>query len=200
VGALFGPVVLRLTLARGLVLPAVVLALLLLAHPARATTFTAFDSSTAQVTNGSSPTETGRSLRGGGASTCGAPNVPGTQEGTTAHHYNFYTHTSDLNNSVCVQVPLSTACTGSTFIFAQSYDPSFDPAHINTNYIGDMGSSPVTTGSYSFTVGAGHTFIDVVNEVIANAGCPSYDIAWGRISRGTLGLPPCRSTQRAATR
>jgi hypothetical protein len=164
VGALAGPAVQRLTLTRGLVLSAVVLALLLLAQPAHATTFTAFASSAAQVVNGSSPTETGRPARNGVASTCGAPNVPSTLEGAIAHHYKSYAHTSDLNNPVCVQVTLATACTGANMIFAQSYDPSFDPANINNNYIGDIGTSPTAPGSYSFTVGAGHTFIDVVKR------------------------------------
>jgi hypothetical protein len=174
----YGTVVRSLTPTRGLVLSAVVLALLLLAQPAHAVTFSAFDSSTSQVIGSSSPIEVGRPLRGGTASTCGAPNVPSTFE-STAHHYNSHTHTSDLNNSVCVQVALSTACEGTNYIFAQTYDTSFDPANINTNYIGDLGASPPTGTSYSFTVGAGHTFIDVVNEVTANAGCPSYDISWG---------------------
>jgi hypothetical protein len=170
-------VVRRLTLARGVVLSAVVVVLLFLAQPAHAVTFTTFDSSTAQVIGGSSPTQTNRPFRGGVPSACGAPNTPSTLGGT--FHYNSHTHTSDLNNSVCVQVTLSTACTGSNFIDGQSYDPSFDPANISTNYIGDAGLSPNPTGSYSFTVRAGHTFIDVVSEVTANAGCPSYDISWG---------------------
>src|SRR5947209_16255483 len=112
------PAIRRSPLAVVLVLAATVLVLLSVAKAAHATSFTTFDSASAQVINGSSPTETNRPFRGGIASSCGHPNVPNTTAGT--YHYRSHTHTSDLNNSVCVQVTLSTACSGTNQIFAQS--------------------------------------------------------------------------------
>ena len=51
---------------------------------------------------------------------------------------------------------------------------SFDPANICTNWIGDSGFSPNPTQSFSFNVANGQTFVLVVSEVTADAGCPAY--------------------------
>ena len=50
-------------------------------------------------------------------------------------------------------------------IFSAAYLDSFDPANLCDNYLGDIGASPLPTGSYSFNVPAGRTFIVVVHEV-----------------------------------
>ena len=54
-----------------------------------------------------------------------------------------------------------------------------DPLNICTNNIGDAGGSPLTPQvpeTFDFTVPAGATFIIVVSEVTANAGCSGYTL------------------------
>jgi len=65
------------------------------------------------------------------------------------------------------------------YIYSEVYLNSFDPANICTNNIGDSGFSPIPgapTRSFAFTVPAGATFIVVVSEVDANAGCSDYTL------------------------
>jgi len=147
---------------------------------AQAASFTPFDSAKEQSITLLSPIETNRPDRNGVVTNCGSVKTPTTLPGT--YHYNAYTHTSDLNNPVCVQVTVTAACASSSEIFAQSYNSAFEPASINNNYLGDMGRSPLPptepSESYSYLVEAGHTFIDVVNEVTEGLGCTSYEISW----------------------
>src|SRR5436190_7334463 len=132
----------------------------------------------------SDPTQTGRLFRGGVASACGAPNACSTLAGT--FHYDAYTSVNTSGSPACVTATLTTACAGTNFIFAGSYLNSFDPANICTNNIGDPGGSPngapVTWG---FTVPAGATFVNVIAEVTADAGCAAYTLDLAGIPCGT---------------
>src|SRR5204863_5407630 len=132
----------------------------------------------------SDPTQTGRLFRGGVASACGAPNACSTLAGT--FHYDAYTSVNTSGSPACVTATLTTACAGTNFIFAGSYLNSFDPANICTNNVGDPGGSPngapVTWG---FTVPAGATFVNVIAEVTADAGCAAYTLDLAGIPCGT---------------
>jgi hypothetical protein len=134
------------------------------------------------------PTQTNRLFRGGVASACGAPNACSTLAGT--FHYDAYTYANVSGASQCVTTTLTTACTGTNFIFAGSYLNSFDPNNICTNNIGDPGLSPNGAPvSWSYTVPAGATFVIVVAEVTANAGCSAYTL---NTSQNVCGVGTCQ--------
>ncbi len=124
------------------------------------------------------PTQTNRLFRSGIPSECGAPNACSTVAGT--YHYTAHTFVNTTGAQACITATLTTACPlASNPIFAGAYLSSFDPANICTNNIGDAGGSPLTPGvpvTFDFTVPAGATFIIVVSEVTANAGCSGYTL------------------------
>ncbi len=112
--------------------------------------------------------------RDGIASACGgAKPCPGAFSSGT-RQYDAYTFTNCATNATaCVTVTLSTACTGATNnLFSTAYLGSFDPNSLCTNYRADMGSSPGTIGtlSYSFNVPAGAAFTVVVHETNSGGG------------------------------
>ena len=124
------------------------------------------------------PTQTNRLNRGGIASECGAPNACSTIAGT--YHYRSHTFVNTTGAQACITTTLTTSCPLATNpIFVGAYLNSFDPLNICTNNIGDAGASPLTPGvpvTFDFTVPAGATFILVVSEVTANAGCSDYTV------------------------
>ena len=132
----------------------------------------------------SDPTQTNRLFRSGIASACGTPNACSTLAGT--FHYDAYTSVNTTGSPACVTATLTTACTGTNFIFGGSYLNSFDPANICTNNIGDPGLSPNGAPvTWAFTVPAGATFVNVISEVTANAGCAAYTLQLSGIPCGT---------------
>jgi len=92
------------------------------------------------------------------------------------HHYDTYTFTNTAGSTQCVTVDINTDCQGNNFIFTAAYLGTFDPNDICTNWIADEGQSPGpgNTTPFSFNIEDGQTFVLVVSEVTANAGCPSY--------------------------
>ena len=124
------------------------------------------------------PTQTDRLNRGGIATECGAPNACSTIAGT--YHYRAHTFVNTTGAPACITATLTTSCPlASNPIFAGAYLGSFNPASICTNNIGDAGASPLTPGvpvTFDFTVPTGATFIVVVSEVTANAGCGGYTL------------------------
>jgi hypothetical protein len=90
------------------------------------------------------------------------------------HHYDEYTFTNNTGATQCVTVDINTACTGTNFIFTTAYLGSFDPTNLCTNYLADEGASPNPTQPFSFNIDDGQTFVLVVAEVTADAGCPAY--------------------------
>jgi hypothetical protein len=92
------------------------------------------------------------------------------------HHYDAYTFTNTTGSTQCVTVGIDTDCQGSNFIFTAAYLGTFDPNNICTNWIADEGQSPIPGNAtpFSFNIEDSQTFILVVSEVTANAGCPSY--------------------------
>ncbi len=127
------------------------------------------------ITSGD-PTQTNRLFRGGVASTCGVPNSASIGNNGT-YHYDQYTLQNNTASTQCVTATLATQCIAANFIFGASYVPSFNPASITANNVGDPGNSPNGAPvTWAFNVPAGSTFVIVVSEVTANAGCPAYTL------------------------
>jgi len=124
------------------------------------------------------PDQTTRVFRGGQhlASTCLANLAPTGAPLAGTFNYDAYNFTNTSGQAGCVTVELTPAC-GTVFIFAVAYS-TYNPAAPNTGIIGNMGVSPVsgTTGSFSFPVAAGAPYTVVISETAANSGCPSYTL------------------------
>ena len=120
------------------------------------------------------PQQTGRLFRDGVPSACGVSKACSTIAGT--FRYDSHTFTNGAS-PVCVKVDISTDCQGANFIFAAAYAGSFNQASICTNFLADTGASPFPNASMSFNVAPNQTFVVVVSEVTANAGCPAYTVA-----------------------
>jgi hypothetical protein len=162
-------------LRRRTVLLAVALALLAVAVPiALASSY----STTGSITAGD-PTQMGRLLRDAIVSACGTakPN-PGAFGDATPRHYDKYTFQNGDPATQCETITINamTCTSGSNELFSGAYTPSFNPANITANYLGDIGASAPVSTSYGVDVGSRATFDTVVNEVTANGGCPAYGI------------------------
>jgi hypothetical protein len=95
------------------------------------------------------------------------------------HHYDAYTFTNTTGSTQCVTVGFDTNCQGNNFIFTAAYLGTFDPNNICTNWMADEGQSPIPGNAtpFSFNIEDGQSFVLVVSEVTAGAGCPSYTMA-----------------------
>jgi len=119
-----------------------------------------------------------------------------------AIHYDAYTFTNTTGSPQCVTVGIDTDCQGSNFIFTAAYLGTFDPNNICTNWIADEGQSPIPGNPtpFSFNVEDGQTFVLVVSEVTANAGCLSYTMTVsGLCSSGTPTPTPSATPTPTAT-
>ena len=130
------------------------------------------------------PNQTGRLLRSDPASTCGAPATVSTND-TTVRDYDDFLDTNHTLNAQCVRVTIDAMTCGG--LQSAAYAPSFDPASITTNYLGDIGAtnSPKT---YSFIVGAGQPFVVTVNHPTAGSTCPGYRVTMS--SRNPWAITP----------
>jgi hypothetical protein len=130
--------------------------------------------------DGSDPTQTDRMFRDGIPSTCAVPKVcPGPFGDGLQHHYDSYTYTNNTGSTQCVTVDPTTECVGTNYTFVVAYLGSFNPADICENYLADSGSSPDPTQppvTFSFNVDPGQSFVVVVSEVTADAGCNAYTL------------------------
>jgi hypothetical protein len=170
--------------------------------PTPTATATATPSCTPIEINGtidlSDPTQTDRLFRDGIPSTCDAPKTcPGPFGDGLLHHYDAYTFTNTTGATQCVTVDINTACEGTNFIFATAYLDSFDPNNLCTNYLADEGSSPFPTAPFSFNVDPGQTFVLVVAEVTADAGCPAYTLTVEGLCGGGTPTPTPTATATA---
>jgi hypothetical protein len=119
--------------------------------------------------------QTGRLSRIGSDSACGtAKAYPGTVD-ATSRAYDAYAFTNS-GAATCLTFTVNTACTGTNFIYPVAYSTSFNPADISANYLGDAGTSPNPTSSFSVNVAAGATIYLVVSEVTPGAGCSGYNV------------------------
>ena len=124
---------------------------------------------------GTSGTQTGRLTRSGAASACGAAKAyPGTFD-NAPRSYDAYTF-RNAGAATCVTFTV-TGCTGDQLILPVAYLGSFNPANIATNYLGDVGSSPAATTSFSVNVPANATVVLVIAEVNPGGGCAGYSVS-----------------------
>ncbi|MDQ6655624.1 MAG: dockerin type I domain-containing protein, partial [Verrucomicrobiota bacterium] len=123
-----------------------------------------------QLTTSDSP-QTDRIGRTGQPSTCaGRPSPGGGFTGT--HYYKAFNFTNSAGAARCYTVTINAGLNGPGDIESVAYDQVYDPANIDTNYLGDTGISGLGTtvgqATYSFTVPAGHNFVVVVNTTGSN--------------------------------
>src|SRR5205814_236819 len=72
--------------------------------------------------------------------------------------------------------------------------------NICLNHVGDPGSSPAPTASYSFDVAAGASLYINVHEVNANQGCAAYTVTISRLPPNPCASPTATGTRtRTAT-
>ncbi len=131
-------------------------------------------------------TQDGRMGRDGNPSGCAVPKgCPGVFAGSpgTTRLFDQYTFSNNGGAPACMTVALTPNCSepaATNQIFSVAYLDNYIPTPGTqecTNYLGDIGGSPVngTTGSYSFNVPNGHNFVVVVNAVNTPAStCSSY--------------------------
>jgi len=127
-----------------------------------------------------------RLFRDGVEDTC-VLSAPGGAPFAGSYAYDRYPFFNNYNAAVCVQVDLSTPCTGTNFIYAGAYVGGYNPATPGVNNVASLGSSPNPVASMSFTVPAHSPFEVVVSEVTPGAGCPNYVL---RVSGSCPLTPP----------
>jgi hypothetical protein len=150
----------------------------------------------------SDPTQVDRMNRSGVSSCCGGGPVCVIFGDGQLHHYDAYAFTNATGSPQCVTVAINTDCQGSNFIFTAAYLGTFDPNNICANWIADEGSSPVPGDQtpFSFNIEGGQTFVLVVSEVTANAGCPSYTMTLSGVCGGVTPTPTPSPTATATPR
>ena len=111
--------------------------------------------------------QTDRIGRDGNPSTCDGKASPGGGF-TGTHFYKTWTFTNSGGAPACITVTINAGLNGPGDIESVAYDQTYNPASIDTNYLGDSGISglgtTVGTASYSFSVPAGHNFVVVVAQ------------------------------------
>jgi len=144
----------------------------------------------------SDPAQVDRMNRSGVSSCCGGGPVCVIFGDGQLHHYDTYTFTNTTGSAQCVTVGVNTDCQGNNFIFTAAYLGAFDPNNICANWIADEGSSPVPGDPtpFSFNIENGHTFVLVVSEITANAGCPSYTLTMSGLCGGGTPTPTATAT------
>jgi hypothetical protein len=117
--------------------------------------------------------QTGRMTRDGVPSVCGAPKpaCPGVWDATGSRTYDAYQFDNDTGAPVCVTVTIDTACADTNFLFMVAYLGAYDPVALCTNYLADIGGSPILTATMGFDLPVGATVTVVVHEVTPAAGC-----------------------------
>jgi len=124
----------------------------------------------------SAGTQTGRLFRTGVASACGAARpFPGTTSAGIPLAFEAYAFQScAISVPSCVTVSMASTPVGAgPSLFVSTYQPTFDPANISTNYKADPGVSQTGGGfvSYSFDLAGGaQSFAVDVNEVNQGLG------------------------------
>ena len=150
----------------------------------------------------SDPTQNDRLNRGVISGCCGTTYSCQIFGDGQPHHYDAYTFTNATGSTQCVTVGIDTDCQGSNFIFTAAYLGTFDPNNICANWMADEGQSPIPGNQtpFSFNIEDGQTFVLVVSEVTANAGCPSYTMTVSGLCGGVTPTPtPTPSTTPTAT-
>jgi hypothetical protein len=139
------------------------------------------------------PQQMGRVFRDGVPSVCGPTKACDLLNPTTLFRYDAHAFTNGPVPA-CVKVDVSTACSGPNFIFAAAYGGSFVPASVCTNFLADTGASPFPNASMTFNVAANQTFVVVISEVTADAGCPAYSVTVSNLGCLISGPGVCPSS------
>ena len=144
----------------------------------------------------SDPTQNDRLNRGVISGCCGTSYPCQIFGDGQLHHYDPYTFTNTTGSTQCVTVDIKTDYQGNNFIFTAAYMGTFDPNNICANWMADEGQSPVpgNTTPFSFNIEDGQTFVLVVSEVTAGAGCPSYTMTVSGLCGGATSTPTPTST------
>jgi hypothetical protein len=112
------------------------------------------------------------------ATTCAA-STTAALEHLESTNYDLYSFRNASNSTQCVTVEVvldPLLCPIANTLQSAAYSPSFDPAAITANYLGDIGVRPEPSKSYAFNVPAAAAFQVTVNETNPNAGCNSYTL------------------------
>jgi hypothetical protein len=128
-------------------------------------------------------TQTGRIVRSGTTSGCGAQKAnPGLQDATAGRRYDAYVFQNTSTNPLCVTVTLNQT---SNLLYAVAYgNGGFNPASPTQNFLGDFGSS-LPTMTWSFDVPPLSNFTIVVHEVTVGAGIgQAYNVSISGIGYG----------------
>ncbi len=118
-------------------------------------------------------TKNGRTFRDGIPSSCAGKPCPGVSSPGSPFRYDVVPFVNTAPGPICFTVTSTSACGAGVFLTA--YTPTFVPANICTNYVGDIGSSAFPA-SMSFVVPGGQSFAVVAQETTAT-GCAGYSIS-----------------------
>jgi hypothetical protein len=137
-------------------------------------------------------TQSDRLGRDGVPSTCAGKSGSGGFAGTK--FYKTFTFTNNSGTATCYTVNINAALGGAGDIQSEAYSPTYNPAAITTNLLGDTGitglGTTVGSASYSFTVPALANFVVVVNTT----GTTTSSVFSGTVSGfldTTPGPGPC---------
>jgi len=149
----------------------------------------------------SDPTQNDRLNRGVISGCCGTSYPCQIFGDGQLHHYDAHTFTNTSGSTQCVTIGMDTDCQGSNFIFTAAYLGTFDPDNICSNWIADEGQSPIPGNAtpFSFNIEDGQTFVLVVSEVSANAGCTSYTMTVSGLCGGVTTPTPTPSATPTAS-
>ena len=131
-------------------------------------------------------TQSNRVTRNGVPSDCNGKAFPGLNDGAPQiRRFDQYNFTNTNATPACIQVTFTGTISG---LHSVAYLNSFDPANVQTNYVGDLGIiyAANTTATYSFTVPAMTNFVVVVNETVTNGQANTYTLTVG----STTAPPP----------
>ena len=147
-------------------------------------------------------TQDGRMGRDANPATCalqkGCPGVFASSVGSN-RFFDQYSFVNPAASTACFTVALTPNCSEppANQIFSEAYLGSYIPTPASqecTNYLGDLGASPLngSTGSYSFNVPGGGTFVVVVNMTNSPTGtCSSYSATISGFPDNTQDGGPC---------
>ncbi len=156
---------LTITLTGGLISPQVVALPLQIGATVDINTTLGATPPTSPFYTAATATQTGRITRTGVPSTCGTQKTfPGLLTATGTRHYDAYTFpTCGTLPSACVPVAMDGPAAAS--LFSVAYNPTFDPASLSTNYVGDSGVAGGNPASYGIASGTSGSFVIEVHEV-----------------------------------
>jgi len=128
--------------------------------------------------------QTSRLFRDSVESTCGTQKpTPNLTDAGTQFKFDAFNFSNTSALPICVTV-ITTAGANNQILTA-AYDQSFNPANVQTNYLGDGGNSDQTR-AFSFTVPGNHSFVVVQSRVNNAANPPSLAYSFR-----VLGIPTC---------